>query len=59
MVGERYRDLLAAADSIVRMRTAADNLVERIETAETGLGTAGAASDGERHCVEFLLLIMD
>jgi hypothetical protein len=31
MVGERYRDLLSAADSIVRMRSAADKLVDRID----------------------------
>ncbi|GAA5978474.1 hypothetical protein JCM10908_004369 [Rhodotorula pacifica] len=45
MVGERYRDLLSAADSIVRMRNAADKLVDRLETAEDSLGSAGAASD--------------
>ncbi len=31
MVGERYRDLLSAADSIVRMRSAAVKLVDRID----------------------------
>jgi hypothetical protein len=48
MVGERYRDLLAAADSIVRMRTAADNLVDRLESAEDSLSHAGVTPDGER-----------
>lgn len=38
MVGERYRDLLSAADSIVRMRGAAEKLVDCLEQAETGLG---------------------
>lgn len=38
MVGERYRDLLSAADSIVRMRGAAEKLVDCLERAETGLG---------------------
>lgn len=55
MVGERYRDLLAAADSIVRMRTAADNLVDRLESAEDSLSHAGATSDGEPFLPSFLL----
>ena len=37
MVGERYRDLLSAADSIVRMRTAAEKLVERLDNVEAGV----------------------
>ncbi|GAA5954522.1 hypothetical protein JCM3765_004484 [Sporobolomyces pararoseus] len=43
MVGERYRDLLAAADSIVRMRGAADKLLDRLEGVETAILTAGDA----------------
>ncbi|KAM0753713.1 hypothetical protein T439DRAFT_322606 [Meredithblackwellia eburnea MCA 4105] len=34
MVGERYRDLLSAADSIVRMRHASDKLVDRLDRVE-------------------------
>lgn len=37
MVGERYRDLLSAADSIVRMRTAAEKLVDRLDNVEAGV----------------------
>jgi len=33
MVGERYRDLLSAADSIVRMKNSSENLLERLEHA--------------------------
>ncbi|GAA6062002.1 hypothetical protein JCM10212_006077 [Sporobolomyces blumeae] len=47
MVGERYRDLLAAADSIVRMRGAADKLLDRLEGVETAIHTAGAAIEAE------------
>ncbi|GAA6027025.1 hypothetical protein JCM8097_006050 [Rhodosporidiobolus ruineniae] len=43
MVGERYRDLLAAADSIVRMRSAADKLVDRLDSVEDAILGAGAA----------------
>lgn len=55
MVGERYRDLLAAADSIVRMRTAADNLFDRLESAEDSLSHAGVTPDGERPLPFFFL----
>ncbi|GAA5931882.1 COG1/VPS51 family protein [Sporobolomyces koalae] len=44
MVGERYRDLLAAADSIVRMRGAADKLLDRLDTVESAVLTAGDAA---------------
>lgn len=37
MVGERYRDLLSAADSIVRMKVAAENLVEKLDKIDDGL----------------------
>ncbi|SCZ95820.1 BZ3500_MvSof-1268-A1-R1_Chr8-1g09819 [Microbotryum saponariae] len=37
MVGERYRDLLSAADSIIRMRAAAEKLVDRFDKVETGI----------------------
>lgn len=47
MVGERYRDLLSAADSIVRMRSAADKLVERLERVEAGVSVAQTAHIGE------------
>lgn len=43
MVGERYRDLLAAADSIVRMRTSAEKLVERLDRVESGVGGVGGS----------------
>ncbi|PLW18839.1 hypothetical protein PCANC_06621 [Puccinia coronata f. sp. avenae] len=33
MVGERYRDLLSAADSIVRMKNSSQNLLERLNHA--------------------------
>ncbi|GAA5862298.1 hypothetical protein JCM3774_004855 [Rhodotorula dairenensis] len=46
MVGERYRDLLSAADSIVRMRNAADKLVDRLESVQNSLShVAGSPSD--------------
>ena len=40
MVGERYRDLLSAADSIVRMRAASAKLVDgldRVDAVVSGL----------------------
>ncbi|GAA5987153.1 hypothetical protein JCM11641_002148 [Rhodosporidiobolus odoratus] len=43
MVGERYRDLLAAADSIVRMRAAAEKLVDRLDVVDDAVRGAGAA----------------
>ncbi|GAA5868487.1 hypothetical protein JCM8547_006289 [Rhodosporidiobolus lusitaniae] len=43
MVGERYRDLLAAADSIVRMRSAAEKLVDSLDSVEDSILEAGAA----------------
>lgn len=46
MVGERYRDLLAAADSIVRMRGAADKLLDRLEGVESAVLSAGEALKG-------------
>ncbi|GAA5996272.1 uncharacterized protein JCM10292_007502 [Rhodotorula paludigena] len=46
MVGERYRDLLAAADSIVRMRSAAEKLVDRLDSVEAAVSDAGAAVEG-------------
>lgn len=46
MVGERYRDLLAAADSIVRMRGAADKLLDRLEGVESAVMSAGDAIHG-------------
>ncbi|BGP37947.1 hypothetical protein JCM10449v2_001874 [Rhodotorula kratochvilovae] len=46
MVGERYRDLLAAADSIVRMRSAAEKLVDRLDAVDQAVGAAGAAVEG-------------
>jgi hypothetical protein len=46
MVGERYRDLLAAADSIVRMRSAAEKLVDRLDNVEDSILGAGAAING-------------
>lgn len=46
MVGERYRDLLAAADSIVRMRGAADKLLDRLEGVESAIMSAGDAIHG-------------
>ncbi|GAA5888088.1 hypothetical protein JCM6882_000277 [Rhodosporidiobolus microsporus] len=45
MVGERYRDLLAAADSIVRMRSAAEKLVDRLDNVEDAVLGAGRAID--------------
>ncbi|GAA5926932.1 hypothetical protein JCM10213_005528 [Rhodosporidiobolus nylandii] len=45
MVGERYRDLLAAADSIVRMRTAAEKLVDRLDSVDDAVRGAGATLD--------------
>ncbi|GAA5841984.1 hypothetical protein JCM11251_001436 [Rhodosporidiobolus azoricus] len=45
MVGERYRDLLAAADSIVRMRSAAEKLVDRVDEVEDAVLGAGRAID--------------
>ncbi|GAA5904941.1 uncharacterized protein JCM6883_004916 [Sporobolomyces salmoneus] len=41
MVGERYRDLLSAADSIVRMRGAADKLLDRLQGVEEAVFEAG------------------
>ncbi|GAA6026328.1 hypothetical protein JCM11491_004307, partial [Sporobolomyces phaffii] len=46
MVGERYRDLLAAADSIVRMRSAADKLLDRLEGVEFAVSNAQDAIRG-------------
>ncbi|GAA6052775.1 hypothetical protein JCM3770_003543 [Rhodotorula araucariae] len=46
MVGERYRDLLAAADSIVRMRSAADKLVDQLDAVDQAVRLAGAAVEG-------------
>ncbi|GAA5845764.1 hypothetical protein JCM9279_006102 [Rhodotorula babjevae] len=46
MVGERYRDLLSAADSIVRMRSAADKLVGHLDSVGQAVREAGAAVDG-------------
>ncbi|GAA5931170.1 hypothetical protein JCM3775_004953 [Rhodotorula graminis] len=46
MVGERYRDLLSAADSIVRMRGAADKLVGHLDSVGHAVREAGAAVDG-------------
>lgn len=47
MVGERYRDLLSAADSIVRMRSAAEKLVESLERVETGVSVADEGDNRE------------
>ncbi|BGO97744.1 Vps51/Vps67 domain-containing protein [Rhodotorula toruloides ATCC 204091] len=44
MVGERYRDLLAAADSIVRMRSAAEKLVDKLDTVQTAVSAADSAA---------------
>lgn len=49
MVGERYRDLLSAADSIVRMRAAAEKLVDRIERVEAGVNIGGSVG-GKLSC---------
>ncbi|GAA5894110.1 hypothetical protein JCM8208_002350 [Rhodotorula glutinis] len=46
MVGERYRDLLSAADSIVRMRSAADKLVGHLDSVGHAVREAGEAVDG-------------
>ncbi|TNY19813.1 Vps51/Vps67 domain-containing protein [Rhodotorula diobovata] len=46
MVGERYRDLLSAADSIVRMRGAADKLVDHLDAVGQAVTEAGAAAEG-------------
>ncbi|BGP06083.1 hypothetical protein JCM10049v2_001902 [Rhodotorula toruloides] len=43
MVGERYRDLLAAADSIVRMRSAAEKLVDKLDTVQAAVSAADSA----------------
>ncbi|GEM09693.1 vps51/Vps67 domain-containing protein [Rhodotorula toruloides] len=43
MVGERYRDLLAAADSIVRMRSAAEKLVDKLDAVQTAVSGADSA----------------
>ncbi|BGP30113.1 hypothetical protein JCM10296v2_001865 [Rhodotorula toruloides] len=43
MVGERYRDLLAAADSIVRMRSAAEKLVDKLDTVQMAVSGADSA----------------
>lgn len=37
MVGERYRDLLSAADSIIRMKVASDKMVDRLESVDHDL----------------------
>lgn len=51
MVGERYRDLLSAADSIVRMRLAAEKLVDRLEKVEAGVTVqSGAVGGASRRC---------
>lgn len=47
MVGERYRDLLSAADSIVRMRSAAEKLVDRLERVEAGVTVNGGGVGSE------------
>ncbi|KAK4058927.1 hypothetical protein OIO90_000373 [Microbotryomycetes sp. JL221] len=44
MVGERYRDLLSAADSIVRMKTASEKLVDRLERIENAVTLSADAS---------------
>lgn len=41
MVGERYRDLLSAADSIVRMRLSAEKLVEKLDRVGAAVGGTG------------------
>lgn len=47
MVGERYRDLLAAADSIVRMRSAAEKLVDKLDTVQMAVSAADSAATGQ------------
>ncbi|KAK4053750.1 hypothetical protein OIV83_001406 [Microbotryomycetes sp. JL201] len=44
MVGERYRDLLSAADSIVRMKFASEKLVERLERIESAISRSSDAT---------------
>lgn len=44
MVGERYRDLLSAADSIVRMRAAADMLVDHFDVVESVVACVAEAA---------------
>ncbi|KAM0792242.1 hypothetical protein ACM66B_004936 [Microbotryomycetes sp. NB124-2] len=44
MVGERYRDLLSAADSIVRMKSASEKLVERLERIESAINRSADAT---------------
>jgi hypothetical protein len=39
MVGERYRDLLSAADSIIRMKAASEKLVDCLGTVESVIGS--------------------
>ena len=39
MVGERYRDLLSAADSIIRMQTASDALVKSLDKVVDGVSS--------------------
>jgi hypothetical protein len=54
MVGERYRDLLSAADSIVRMRGAAEKLVQRLDRVESEVedvaGTRGGSVSSRGAC---------
>lgn len=52
MVGERYRDLLAAADSIVRMRSAAVKLVDKLDKVQTAVSGADLAVAGESALLE-------
>lgn len=53
MVGERYRDLLSAADSIVRMRASAEKLVDRLDRVES---IVGSVSNLGRACLPLFFL---
>lgn len=56
MVGERYRDLLSAADSIVRMRSAAVKLVDRLDAVHQGVENSapGLSQSYPQACVALL-----
>ncbi|KAL8293241.1 hypothetical protein RQP46_000935 [Phenoliferia psychrophenolica] len=45
MVGERYRDLLSAADSIVRMRAASSKLVDGLDRVDSVVSNLRAGGD--------------